>query len=99
MATALALIAASIFAVSTVLQQKGGLKAPPLSVRHPGSFVHLAGQGTWLIGMALRIPGWTLQAMALDRGRVDVIEPIFTMTVVFVLPLGWWLTAQTVTVK
>jgi uncharacterized membrane protein len=99
MATALALIAAAIFAVSTVLQQKGGLKAPPLSVRHPGSFVHLAGQGTWLIGMALLIPGWTLQAMALDRGRVDVIEPIFTMTVVFVLPLGWWLTAQTVAVK
>ena len=69
MATALALIAASIFAVSTVLQQKGGLKAPPLSVRHPGSFVHLAGQGAWLIGMALQIPGWTLQAMEVDHGR------------------------------
>jgi uncharacterized membrane protein len=99
MATALALVAAAIFAVSTVLQQKGGLKAPPLSVRHPGSFVHLAGQGTWLIGMALLIPGWILQAMALDRGRVAVIQPIFTMTIVFVLPLGWWLTAQVVTVK
>jgi drug/metabolite transporter (DMT)-like permease len=99
MATALALIAAAIFAVSTVLQQKGGLKAPPLSVRHPGSFVHLAGQGTWLIGMVLLIPGWLLQAMALDRGRVAVIQPIFTMTIVFVLPLGWWLTAQVVTVK
>jgi len=99
MATALALIAAAIFAVSTVLQQKGGLKAPPLSLRHPGSFVHLAGQGTWLIGVAILIPGWILQAMALDRGRVDVIQPIFTMTIVFVLPLGWWLTAQVVTVK
>jgi drug/metabolite transporter (DMT)-like permease len=37
--------------------------------------------------------------MALDRGRVAVIQPIFTMTIVFVLPLGWWLTAQVVTVK
>lgn len=99
MATALALIAAGIFALSTVLQQRGGLKAPPLSIRHPGSFVHLAGQGTWLVGMALLIPGWILQAMALDRGRVAVIQPIFTMTIVFVLPLGWWLTAQTVTVS
>jgi drug/metabolite transporter (DMT)-like permease len=99
MATALALMAAGIFALSTVLQQRGGLKAPPLSVRHPGSFLQLAGQGTWLIGMALLIPGWILQAMALDRGRVAVIQPIFTMTIVFVLPLGWWLTAQTVTAK
>jgi uncharacterized membrane protein len=99
MATALALIAAGIFALSTVLQQRGGLKAPPLSIRHPGSFIHLAGQGTWLVGMALLISGWILQAMALDRGRVAVIQPIFTMTIVFVLPLGWWLTAQTITVK
>jgi drug/metabolite transporter (DMT)-like permease len=99
MATALALIAAGIFALSTVLQQRGGLKAPPISIRHPGSFVHLAGQSTWLIGMALLIPGWILQAMALDRGRVAVIQPIFTMTIVFVLPLGWWLTAQTVTLR
>jgi uncharacterized membrane protein len=43
------------------------------------------------------IPGWTLQAMALDRGRVAVVQPVFTMTIVFALPLGWWLTAQTVT--
>jgi drug/metabolite transporter (DMT)-like permease len=99
MAAALALIAAAIFALSTVLQQRGGLEAPPLSLRHPGSFVHLAGQGTWLVGMALLLPGWLLQAAALDRGRVAVIQPIFTMTVVFVLPLGYWLTNQIVTWK
>jgi hypothetical protein len=52
MATAFALVAAGIFALSTVLQQRGGLNAPALSVRHPASFIHLAGQRTWLIGMA-----------------------------------------------
>jgi drug/metabolite transporter (DMT)-like permease len=97
LATALALVAAAIFALSTVLQQRGGLNAPPLSLRHPASFVHLADETTWLAGMLLLVPGWTLQAMALDRGRVAVIQPIFTMTVVFVLPLGYWLTNQTVT--
>ena len=51
------------------------------------------------MGAALVLVGWILQAMALDRGSVTVIEPIFSMTVVFVLPLGWWLTAQTVTLK
>jgi hypothetical protein len=99
MATALALIAAGIFALSTVMQQRDALKAPPLSISHPGSFVRLARQGTWLVGIALLIPGWILQAMALDRGRVAVIQPIFTMTIVFALPLGAWLTAQTVTLK
>ena len=99
MATALALVACAIFALSTVLQQRGGLKAPPLSLRHPASFARLGGQVTWLLGFALLIPGWVLQAMALDRGRVAVIQPIFTMTIVFVLPLGWWLTAQTVTAR
>ena len=99
MATALAILAAAIFALSTVLQQRGGLKAPPLSLRHLGSFAHLAGQGTWLVGMALLLLGWALQAMALDRGRVAVIQPIFTLTIVFALPLGWWLTAQRLTVK
>ena len=98
MATTLALVAAGIFALSTVLQQRGGLEAPPLSLRHPASFARLAGHTTWLVGFGLLIPGWILQAMALDRGRVAVIQPIFTMTIVFVLPLGWWLTAQTVTV-
>jgi drug/metabolite transporter (DMT)-like permease len=99
LATALAILAAAIFALSTVLQQRGGLKAPPLSLRHLGSFAHLAGQGTWLVGMALLLLGWALQAMALDRGRVAVIQPIFTLTIVFALPLGWWLTAQRLTVK
>lgn len=99
MATALALVAAGIFALSTVLQQRGGLKTPPLSLRHPASFARLGGQITWLIGFALLVPGWILQAMALDRGRVAVIQPIFTMTIVFCLPLGWWLTAQVVTLR
>lgn len=99
MATALALVASGIFALSTVLQQRGGLRAPPLSLRHPSSFARLGGQVTWLVGFALLIPGWILQAMALDRGRVAVIQPIFTMTIVFVLPLGWWLTAQVVTIR
>jgi len=99
MASTLALIAAAIFALSTVLQQRGGLNAPALSLRHPASFARLGGQVTWLVGFLLLIPGWILQAMALDRGRVAVIQPIFTITIVFVLPLGWWLTAQTVTVS
>ena len=92
-------MAAAVFALASTLMQRGGLQAPRLSVRHPSSFLHLAGQGSWLVGAALVFVGWTLQAMALDRGTVTVIEPIFSTTVVFVLPLGWWLTAQTVTLR
>ena len=68
MATALALVAAAIFALSTVLQQRGGLQAPPLSLRHPASFIRLGGHLTWFVGFALLVPGWILQAWRLTAG-------------------------------
>ena len=58
MATALALVASGVFPLSTVLQRRGGLKAPPLSLRRPSSFARLGGQATWLVGFGLLIPGW-----------------------------------------
>jgi drug/metabolite transporter (DMT)-like permease len=38
--------------------------------------------------------GYVLQAGALDRGRLAVIQPLLVTTIVFALPLGWWLTNQ-----
>ena len=36
------------------------------------------------------------QAAALDRGRLAIIQPLLVTTVVFALPLGYFLTSQTV---
>jgi drug/metabolite transporter (DMT)-like permease len=93
----IAVIASAIFAVSTVLQQRGGLAAPPISLARPASFLALGKQKWLLIGLAMLIPGWILQALALGKGSVAVIQPIFTIGIVFTLPLGRWLNHVPVT--
>ncbi len=94
MAATLALIAAFLFALAAALQQKGALNLPTISLGDPESLLRLVGQTMWLIGTIALLVGYVFQAMALDRGRVVVIQPLFVMTVVFALPLGYFLTRQ-----
>jgi drug/metabolite transporter (DMT)-like permease len=93
-ASILALTAAFLFALAAALQQKGALNLPELSLRDPASLVRLAGQRMWLLGTIALLVGYLLQAAALDRGRLAIIQPLLVMTVVFALPLGYVLTAQ-----
>jgi drug/metabolite transporter (DMT)-like permease len=94
MASALALIAAFCFALAAALQQKGALNLPEISLRRPSSLVRLAGQTMWLVGTLALLTGYVFQAAALDRGRLAIIQPLLVMTVVFALPLGYFLTNQ-----
>lgn len=94
MAATLALMAAFLFAVAATLQQKGALNLDGVSLAKPKSLVQLVGQRMWLYGTAALLVGYALQAAALDRGRLAVIQPLLVTTIVFALPLGWWLTNQ-----
>jgi drug/metabolite transporter (DMT)-like permease len=94
MASALALLAAFLFALAAALQQKGALGLPEISLRHPALLARLAGQTMWLAGTAALLGGYVLQAAALDRGRLAIIQPLLVTTVVFALPLGYLLTQQ-----
>jgi drug/metabolite transporter (DMT)-like permease len=94
MASALALLAAFLFALAAALQQKGALGLPEISLRHPASLERLAGQTMWLVGTAALLGGYVFQAAALDRGRLAIIQPLLVTTVVFALPLGYVLTQQ-----
>jgi len=96
MAATLALMAAFLFAVAATLQQKGALNLDGVSLGNPKSLVRLVGQRMWLFGTAALLVGYLLQAAALDRGRLAVIQPLLVATIVFALPLGWWLTNQRV---
>jgi drug/metabolite transporter (DMT)-like permease len=93
-ASALALLAAFLFALAAALQQKGSLGLPEISLRHPASLARLAGRTTWLAGTAALFTGYAVQAAALDRGRLTIIQPLLVTTVVFALPLGYFLTQQ-----
>jgi uncharacterized membrane protein len=96
MASVLALIAAFLFALAAALQQKGALNLPEVSLRSPASLARLAAQRMWLIGTLALLTGYVFQAAALDRGRLAIIQPLLVTTIVFALPLGYFLTSQVV---
>jgi drug/metabolite transporter (DMT)-like permease len=90
----LALIAAFLFALAATLQQKGALGLTGVSLSDPGSFAKLARQRMWLLGTAALLVGYVVQAVALDDGKLAIIQPLLVTTVVFALPLGYFLTGQ-----
>ncbi|HST19114.1 MAG TPA: DMT family transporter [Gaiellaceae bacterium] len=96
LAAALALLAAVCFALAATLWQKATVSLTGVSIRRPASLLAILTQWVWLLGLAAQIVGVVLQAAALDRGRVSIIQPLLVTTVVWALPLGYFLTQQTV---
>ena len=68
-----------------------------VSLGQPSSFVRLARQKWWLLGTLALLAGYVFQAVALDHGKLAVIQPLLVTTIVFALPLGYLLTQQHVT--
>jgi drug/metabolite transporter (DMT)-like permease len=95
-ADVLALCAAFLFALAATLQQKGALGMGEVSLRSPASFVRLVQQTWWLFGTLALLGGYVCQAVALDHGKLAVIQPLLVTTIVFALPLGYFLTGQVV---
>jgi drug/metabolite transporter (DMT)-like permease len=96
MAALLALLAAVLFALSAALQQRGQFTL----ARHGRKVEGLAGLfrllavPVWLLGTLILIGGYATQGAALDRGKLVVVQPLLVTTIVWALPLGYWLTAQ-----
>jgi drug/metabolite transporter (DMT)-like permease len=91
----LALVAALLFALGTVLQQKAGLDEPS---EGSGSSVllRMVRRPVWLAGVAADALGFVAQAAALGVGRLAVVQPLLIASIVFALPLGARLTGQRV---
>jgi drug/metabolite transporter (DMT)-like permease len=96
-AEVLALVAAFFFALAATLQQKGALELGGISLGSPGSLLNLLKQKWWLAGTLALLVGYVFQAVALGNGRLAVIQPLLVTTIVFALPLGYFLTEQVVT--
>lgn len=92
-----ALLSALAFAFSTVMQQRGTFEVPNVSLSNPRSLLQLVVRPVWLMALGVMAVGWLFQALALDHGRVSIVQVFLTMSLVFVLPLGVWLTKQHVT--
>jgi drug/metabolite transporter (DMT)-like permease len=89
----LALVAALLFALGTVLQQRAGLEAPSEGASS-GLLLRMAKRPVWLLGIAADGLGFVAQAVALGIGRLAVVQPLLIASVVFALPLGARLSGQ-----
>lgn len=93
LASVLAVLAALSFALGTALQQRGTLDtvAPEGDPRFLAEIVR---KPVWLAGGACQGLGWLLQAVALSRGSLVVVQSLCALSLVFALPLGVRLTGQ-----
>ncbi len=95
MGSALAVLAAFAFAFGTVLQQKGTLTTTQQSGDAPW-LIQILRKPVWLAGMVMQASGWILQAVALDKAPLMVVQAITSLSLVIALPIGIWLTGQQV---
>ncbi len=101
MAATLAVIAAICFALAAALQQRGQfrLAREGNAVAGVAGLVRLAIVPVWLLGTLVLLSGYAAQAAALDRGKLVVVQPLMVTTIVWALPLGYWLTNQNVVLR
>ena len=93
MGEALAILAALLFALGTVLQQKGTLSTAA-GEGDPHFLIQILRRPVWLAGAILQSAGWVVQAMALDRASLVAVQSLTALSLVIALPLGIALTSQ-----
>lgn len=90
LAIALSLVAALLFAVAAVLQEKGTDGVADDDAVGLGFFATLVRRKTWLFGLAADIAGFAVQAAALVVGSLLLVQPLLVTTLLFALPLAAW---------
>ncbi len=96
MAAFLALVSAVFFALAATLQQRGQftLANAGTAVQGFAGLLRLLVVPVWLFGTLILLAGYATQGLALDRGRLVIVQPLMVTTIVWALPLGYWLTSQ-----
>jgi drug/metabolite transporter (DMT)-like permease len=87
-AFAAAFVAAGVFAVSAVLQQRAARAAPTGESLSWRLIVDLLHRRIWLAGMGCVLVGYVLQAAAFALAPVAFVEPVIGIEVVLALPLA-----------
>jgi drug/metabolite transporter (DMT)-like permease len=94
---ALALLAAFVFGGGVVLQQRVAWDVPAEYAARPGLLIRLIRRPLWLIGMGADGLGFALQAAALHRGSLIVVQPLITTSLLFTFLLTALLTKDAIT--
>jgi drug/metabolite transporter (DMT)-like permease len=81
----LAALAAFVNALTSVLQRIGVESAPESTTMRWSLMAHALRRGIWLIGFALMLVVFGLQATALRFGELSVVQPVLTTELLFLL--------------
>jgi hypothetical protein len=83
-----ALGAAAIYAVAIGLQAVEARAAPPERALRFSLFSRLVRRPRWVAGTALGLLGWVVQAYALTKAPLTLVQPLLGTTLVFLLAVG-----------
>lgn len=83
-----ALAGALSYAVASVTQQRTAAAEPSGRALDPALVLRLLRSRPWLLGLVAVIAGFLLQAVALDLGRLLVVEPVFPVGLLLALVLA-----------
>lgn len=98
-AVALSLVAALLFAVASVLQQRGTSTVGDDDALGAGMLASLVKRPVWLLGIGADIAGFGVQAWALAVGSLLLVQPLLVSTLLFALPLAAWTQKRCLTAK
>ena len=86
---AVAAALASVLYNTGLLLQAEASRREPVSVEFaPGLLVRLVQRGRWLAGSAIAVLGWPLQAFALTRAPLTVVQPLLAVGLIVPLVFG-----------
>ncbi len=84
----LALGAALLFGLGSVVQQRVAFEAPPGKSLRPSLLLWLVRQPLWLAGVGTAVVGNVLSGTALGLGSVALVQPLLVSRLLFALPVS-----------
>jgi hypothetical protein len=88
MVMVLALVAAFLFGLSSVLQHQAAQAAAPERSMRPGLLLDLVRRPRWVVGQVTATSGFAAQAVALSFGALSVVQPLVVTRLVFGLVIA-----------
>lgn len=86
---ALSVLAALANACSSVLQRRANQDEPDERSLNPRLILDLAARPVWLGGVAAVIVGFLLQAAALSKGQIALVQPLLVLELPITLLVAW----------
>jgi hypothetical protein len=85
---AFAFAAAALYAAGIALQALEAREAPEEHALRLSLFRRLVRRPRWIAGTAIGLAGWALQALALTRAPLTLVQPALAVSLVFLLLVG-----------